>query len=68
MVMPLFLFYPMSVDYRSQGQKWSQMVGESTKRSSTTDSASFSESFCTFTDHPAHILWVELVDSFCPPA
>jgi hypothetical protein len=58
MVMPLFLFYPMPVDYRSQGRKWSQMVGESTKRSSTTDSASFPESFCTLTDHPAHILWV----------
>ena len=58
MVMPLFLFYPVPVDHRLQGRKWSQMAGESTKRSSTTDSASFSESFCTLTDHPAHILWV----------
>ena len=58
MVVPLFLFYPTPVDCRLQGRKWSQMVGESTKRSSTTDSASFPESFCTLTDHPAHILWV----------
>ena len=56
-VMPLFLSYPMSVNYRSQSRKWSQMVGESTKRSSRTDSASFLESFCTFTDHLAHSLW-----------
>ena len=58
MVMPLFLSYPIPVDYRSQGQKCSQMVGESTKRFSATDSASFPKSFCTLTDHPAHILWV----------
>jgi hypothetical protein len=45
MVMPLFLFYPMPVDYRSQGRKWSQMVGESTKRSSIADSASFPSRF-----------------------
>ena len=38
LVMPLFLSYPMPVDCRSQSRKWSQIVGESTKRSSRTES------------------------------
>ncbi len=52
-----FLF-SMPVDYRSWGRKWSQMAGESTQRFSIAGNSSFSKSFCTLTDHPAHILWV----------
>ena len=49
-------------------RKWCWMDGQSTKRSSFAGDTSFNMSFCALTVHPVHILWVELVDSFCPPA
>ena len=69
MVMPLFLAYRIAGRFpHSFGEEWRWMPGESAKRRNPAGDAGFRLSFCTLTGHPSHILWVELVDSFCPPA
>ena len=64
---------PTNTSYRSVGMacsRWSRIFVKNLTmfEVSGTDNGGLPLSFCTLTDHSPPILWVELVDSLCPPA